>query len=356
MNKENIYDIIVVGMGPASSVFLKELKEGNYKTICIDKKNSNGGGFNKPCGGLLAPDAQKKLAELNLSLPLSVLVDPQIFSVKARDLGMDLEKYYQRFYMNMDRSLFDRWMMGNATKNIDFVDKAVVTSIEKKDGCFIVCYLIDGIEHKIAGTYLVGGDGSNSLVRKTFFPDRTIRQYVCIQEWYRSEKKSPCYMTIFDHEITDSYGWLNYKGDYIIFGAAFPRIDSKTSFLKLKDKMIKDGHDFGELMNREVCQVSSPRSVNELCYGGDKIFLIGEAAGFISPSSLEGISYAMESGHLLAEVFNIGNSSFNYYRKSLKPLRRKLFTKIMKNKLLYTPIIRKYLMLSNISTIKINKS
>ncbi len=356
MDKESIYDIIVIGMGPSSSIFLKELKEGKYKTICIDKKDINGKGFNKPCGGLLAPDAQKKLAELNLSLPLSVLVDPQIFSVKARDLGNDLERYYQRFYMNMDRSLFDRWIMGIANKNVEVIGKAVVKSIEKKDDYFNVCYILDGKEHKVSSKYIVGGDGSKSLVRKTFFPNKTIRQYVCIQEWYRTEEKSPCYMTIFDQEITDSYGWLNYKGDHIIFGAAFPRVDSKLSFLRLKDKMIKDGQNFGELIKREVCQVSSPRSVKELCYGGDNIFLIGEAAGFVSPSSLEGISYAMESGHLLAEVFNKGNGSYEYYRKSLKPLRRKLLTKIWKNKLLYTLIIRKWLMLSNISTIKINKS
>ena len=356
MNRENTYDIIVVGMGPASSIFLKELTEGNYKTICLDKKNIDGEGFNKPCGGLLAPDAQKKLAELNLSLPLSVLVDPQIFSVKARDLRMDLEKYYQRFYMNMDRNKFDRWMMQNISKSIEVIDTAVVTSIQKKDDQFFVTYLYDGKENTISGKYLVGGDGSKSLVRKTFFPDRKIRQYVCIQEWYRTEEKSPSYMTIFDQEITDSYGWLNYKGDHVIFGAAFHRVDSKGSFLKLKDKMIKEGHNFGELVKREVCQVSSPRSVKELCYGDENVFLIGEAAGFVSPSSLEGISYAMESGHLLAEVFNKGGGSFEFYKNSLKPLRRKLFTKILKNKLLYTPRIRKLLMLSNISTIKINKS
>lgn len=356
MNKENMYDIIVIGMGPASSIFLKELTVGNYKTICIDKKDINGDGFNKPCGGLLAPDAQKKLAELNLSLPLSVLVDPQIFSVRAKDLGINLERYYQRFYMNMNRNLFDRWMMINANKNTNVIYRAVVTSIEKKDDIFVVHYLQDGKLCIISGKYLVGGDGSNSLVRKTFFHDRTIRQYVCIQEWYKTLEKSPSYMTIFDQEITDSYGWLNYKDDHVIFGAAFPRADCKLRFLKLKEKMIQDGQKFGEMIKREVCQVTSPRSVKELCYGRDKIFLIGEAAGFISPSSLEGISYAMESGHLLAEAFNKGKGSFYFYKKSLRPLRRKLFTKILKNKLLYTPTLRKWLMLSNISTIKINKS
>ncbi|MDD2370888.1 MAG: FAD-binding protein [Firmicutes bacterium] len=355
MSREDIYDIIVIGMGPASSIFLKELDGSKYKTICIDKKSLSGEGFIKPCGGLLAPDAQKKLAELNLSLPLNVLVDPQIFSVKARDMGMDIERFYQRFYMNMDRSQFDLWLMSKANPEIRQIEKAVVTNIDKIDDYYNVSYIIDNKEFNIKGKYLIGGDGSKSLVRKKFFKNVTIRQYVCIQEWYQSDKKSPSYMTIFDKDITDSYGWLNYKGVHEILGAAFPKTDSKVRFEKLKTKMIKDGHIFGELTDREVCQVSCPSSVKELCYGGNGIFLIGEAAGFVSPSSLEGLSYAMDSGHLLAKVFNNDNLSVKYYSKLLKPLRRKLFIKILKNKMLYTPIIRKWIMLSNISTIKIKK-
>jgi flavin-dependent dehydrogenase len=41
--------------------------------------------------------------------------------------------------------------------------------------------------------------------------------------------------------------------------------------------------------------VNSPKSIREIECGKENIFLIGEAAGFISPSSLEGISYAMDS-------------------------------------------------------------
>ncbi len=355
MNSENVYDIIVIGMGPASSIFLKELNANRYKTICIDKKALNGEGFNKPCGGLLAPDAQKKLAELNLSLPLDVLVDPQIFSVKARDIETNIERFYQRFYLNMDRSLFDKWLISKISNEIKLIDKAVVTTINKINDYYEVCYILDEKEYNIKGRILVGGDGSKSLVRKKFFGNIPIRQYVCIQEWYQSEKKSSNYMTIFDKEITNSYGWLNYKGEQEIFGAAFPMSDSKDRFEKLKAKMIDEGHEFGELNDREICQVSCPSSVNELCYGGNGAFLIGEAAGFVSPSSLEGISYAMDSGHLLAKVFNDDKVNIKYYSKLLKPLRKKLFIKILKNKILYTPIIRKWIMLSNISTIKVIK-
>lgn len=356
MNNESIYDIIVIGMGPASSIFLKEIIGEKYKIICIDKKDVIGEGFNKPCGGLLAPDAQKKLAELNLSLPLSVLVDPQIFSVKVSDIGAKIDRFYQRFYLNMDRSLFDQWLMLQAKPEVNLVNKAVVTKIEEVDTYYNVTYLHDENEYVVKGRFLIGGDGSKSIVRKKFFSNISIRQYICIQEWYQTKKKSSNYMTIFDNQITDSYGWLNYKGDYEILGAALPKLESKLRFQELKTKMIDVGYEFGELRNREVCQVSCPRSIKELCYGDGRVFLIGEAAGFVSPSSLEGLSYAMESGHLLAKVFNDEKINIKYYSKLLKPLRKKLFLKILKNKILYTSILRKWIMLSNISTIKIENN
>lgn len=71
-----------MGAGPAGST-LARLIDKKYKVMLIDGQTETN---SKPCGGLLAPDAQKALAELNLTLPKDVLVDPQIFSVKTIDV------------------------------------------------------------------------------------------------------------------------------------------------------------------------------------------------------------------------------------------------------------------------------
>lgn len=39
-----------------------------------------------------------------------------------------------------------------------------------------------------------------------------------------------------------------------------------------------------------------PRRLSDICLGHDGVYLAGEAAGLISPSSFEGISYALRSG------------------------------------------------------------
>ena len=105
-----MFDVIIIGLGPAGST-LARLLSGKQKVLCLDKKTDASDSFSKPCGGLLAPDAQKALARFDLTLPKSVLVDPQLFSVRTIDLASGLCRHYPRFYINMNRHRFDRWLI-----------------------------------------------------------------------------------------------------------------------------------------------------------------------------------------------------------------------------------------------------
>ena len=84
-----MYDIAVIGAGPAGSVFATELSKHNpkYKILIIDGQSEDN---KKVCGGLLAPDAQKELSKLNLTLPNNILADPQIFEVETIDIHKNI--------------------------------------------------------------------------------------------------------------------------------------------------------------------------------------------------------------------------------------------------------------------------
>ena len=86
---KSVYDIAVVGAGPAGTVLVKELAGArpDLKIILIDGQSQKSA---KPCGGLLAPDAQKLLARFDLVLPKSILEDPQIFAVETIDIEQNL--------------------------------------------------------------------------------------------------------------------------------------------------------------------------------------------------------------------------------------------------------------------------
>jgi flavin-dependent dehydrogenase len=95
------------------------------------------------------------------------------------------------------------------------------------------------------------------------------------------------------------------KDGHTVFGGAFSKQGSGVAFEEQK-KRLQDylGIDFGTPVRKEACLLSSPRRFSDLICGKNGAFLIGEAAGFISSSSFEGISYAILSGKLLSECFN----------------------------------------------------
>jgi flavin-dependent dehydrogenase len=97
------------------------------------------------------------------------------------------------------------------------------------------------------------------------------------------------------------------------------------------------------------------------CYGGGGVFLAGEAAGFINPNSLEGISYAMESGRRLSGVFLREaaiqpEKALASYKKACHPLCAKLFLKNLKTPFMYNGILRSLVMKSGITSIKSEKA
>lgn len=100
-----------------------------------------------------------------------------------------------------------------------------------------------------------------------------------------------------------------------------------------------------------------PSLTDRFCCGGGGAFLIGEAAGFISPSSLEGVSFAINSAHLLADVLNSGHRSPNLaYRSKTLPIRMKLRLKALKLPFMYWPAVRKLIMESGLKAIRVTGS
>ena len=352
-NMNDAYDIAIIGLGPAGAS-LARLLAPSFKIISIDKKFNPNSTFTKPCGGLLATDAQKALSKFNLTLPKEVLVDPQIFAVKTIDTKQNLMRYYQRFYINIDRHKFDTWLKNLIPNHVSIISGALCKNIESHNNIYEVTYSAEGEEHKINTKYVIGADGSNSIVRKDLFPHRKIAKYVSIQEWFSEQHQIPFYSSIFDKDITDSYCWSISKDGYFILGGAFKPNGCKQKFELLKDKLKNQGFNLGEPVKIEACLVSMPRGLSDFCVAKDNAFLIGEAAGFISPTSLEGISYALNSAYNLATVLNLSckNPAKKIRMKSI-PMRVKLLFKYFKAPFMYNSFLRKIIMKSGIKSIKV---
>ena len=348
------FDVAIIGLGPAGSALARQLA-GKMRVIALDKKRQCGSeGFTKPCGGLLAPDAQRAFIRDGITLPVKVIANPQIFSVKTVDVAAGLTRNYPRSYININRHAFDLWMKSLIPDVVTVHHDTLCRKVWREDDEWHISFQADGLEQHITARYLVGADGANSLMRRHLYPEHQIRKYVAIQQWFVEAHAVPFYACIFDNTVTDCYSWSISKDGYFIFGGAYPMKDGQARFEALKAKMTDFAFHFGEPVKSEKCTVLFPSRWGDFVCGKENAFLIGEAAGFISASSLEGISYALDSAELLSQVLQGQREDANRaYTRSTFSLRLKLLGKIIKARILTQPRLRKAIMRSRISDIRV---
>lgn len=348
----NFYDVVVVGAGPAGANFARLIDAEKYRVAVIDGSD----GHDKVCGGLLSPDAQDVLARYDLSLPCDVLASPQLFSVRTIDLRDGYTRHYRRCYLNVDRKKFDDFLRSMIPRDVDVLNTRCRSLCKTDDGYEIE--LLNG-ERIICGT-VVGADGASSVVRSSLFKNKRIERYVAIQQWFNAEKINPYYSCIFDNDTSEGCSWIFFKDGKMIFGGAFGMKGGREAFEEQKRKLVSlgfvDKSTFAEPIRTEACLVSRPHLSGGIFRGDDTAYLLGEAAGFISPSSFEGISYALSSSEALAEAFNSKEKSAHssrrkkYVRDTVK-LSVKVKIRCIKRPFMYGRNLRRLVMKSGITAI-----
>lgn len=329
MNKTDlIYDVAIIGAGPAGSTLTRFIQD-RYKVALFDARELDRpyrfGDRLKSCGGLIAPDAQRFLKKHKLTIPSEILDQEQSSVVTTTDFDIGLTRRFKRNYLNVDREAFDRWLLKDLKADTYF-GKLIKDIKHTKDGFLI--------NNKIKAKILVGADGASSVVRRQFFPQLKIRTYASIQHVFNSELISGmhCY---FDEYISDYYGWaLNKKGKTYMGWAIPQSANAKEKFFYFKGK-----NGFPESFSQQGTLILRPSWFHPVTCSKN-IFLIGEAGGYISPSSAEGISYALKTAKILSD------SDFKQKRFKFKMLgvQLNLLGKNLKGVFMYTPWLRHLIM------------
>lgn len=353
----DMYDIVIIGAGPAGANLARIIGK-QYKVLLIDKRELEGekheGGAGKCCGGLLAPDAQQMLAKLSLAIPKDILVNPQIFAVRTIDLSNNIDRLYQRNYFNMDREKFDRWLISMVPAEVDRSFKSLFKSFAEVPGGYEVRYIAKGQDVVVRTKAVIGADGACSRVRSMLGGALNLpEKYIAIQEWFECTSAMPYFTAVFDEEISDFYSWVIPKENNLLLGSALkPKEHTWERFERLKAKLTQLGFAFGDKIRTQGAHIYRPKKVSQFFAGREAVALIGEAAGAISPSSAEGISYALKSSLYLAQSLEGGIEGFldRYERKS-KDIRLNLLMKNLKSPVMYHPFIRQLAMKSGLQSI-----
>jgi flavin-dependent dehydrogenase len=332
------YDAVIVGAGP-SGCFTANFLKKDFNVLMVDNASFP---RSKPCGGLLTEESKDILKKIKL--PVSMFSTPEYLDITYRDLDNGFDIRQKKNYLNVDRNAFDFELLNLSKNGIDFSSNTRFLDAEKMNEGTEGYKLIlekNGKKIVVESQFLIGADGALSTVRKKATCTK-VYQLIAMQEWFLGNHNIDAFYFIFSKDVTDYYSWLIPKGNSLVCGAAFPignDVLSRFGLLKQKVKdILGDGAAF---YKKEACLLTKIKSTEEICLGSNNIFLVGEAAGLVSPSTGDGISFALRSGFNCAQAIkNAADAPLESYKELCSTLVCEIGQKLKKAEVLSDPALR----------------
>lgn len=326
------YDVVIVGAGPAGCRAAEELDEEN-RVLLID---SGPLPQSKPCGGLLNEDSIKMVerwGEIHRAL-----VSPSHLRLGYIDFDNDLEYMTKRVFWNIDRSRLSAIQLGKLTENIDVKNHTRFIGYDENQEK-VTLMERDGSKRNFEADYVLGADGVNSETRKTV-KGRDLKKHLLIQMRVRGlDPHTETAWFIYDRETTCKYSWIIPKGDHVLVGT----IQDEPNTSLTERLLAKISAFFGaelEVASREGSYAYCIKERTDVELGKGSVLLAGEAAGLISPSSFEGISYALQSGAAAAQALD-GGDPLPMYREACVPIMERLESQLEKARQLFDEDLRR---------------
>ena len=323
------YDLVVVGAGPAGIMAARKAAQAGLRTLLVESSSLP---RRKSCGGMLNEYAQRFLEGV-APLPHEIVLDPAWVNFRYYDWDRKIKKPCSLRFSNVDRAMFDEWLLGLLPDRVDVWDKSTFASCTDEECGVDVQLRRDGREAHVHARWVIGADGARSAVRRSHPAWPQTQSYTTVQEYVEIEPGSvePYFDCIYSRHIDPAYGYgyIVPKGDVAIVGSVFfPKTKGVTAMHEKALATWGQRYPLGPARRREGGSAIQVKDANDIIAGQGRVLMAGEAAGIMSPSSGEGISFALNSGKLAGQAVVRASrektEAVALYDESLGPIRKNI--------------------------------
>lgn len=330
----SIFDVAIVGAGPAGTTAARVLSENGFSTVVIDRRKVVG--VPVQCGEFLPtpteiadlfPDSPRasRLVNVPHNLILNQTESIRLLSPKNRSYEFNLRSNI------IDRARFDQHLAELASKA--GAELWLDSKVTKLNGNNELTIISGGLRKSIRAKVVVGADGPRSLIAKSIgiqYPDLS-RDFSASVQYVMSE-------TDFDPSVTQmffgnqaapgGYMWVIPKNDSLAnvgYGLRYSHLSSRVSLTKFLDRFIQTnpvlaaGTKNAKIVSRIGASIPVGGPLHRTYT--NNVLLVGDAAGHVMASNGGGIPTALVGGEIagLAITKHLhGNQSLSVYEKMWK--------------------------------------